>query len=89
MPDRKTLLDNIKWGGKRKPDQPIVVPEKTRKRARKALAQGNPTTWIDQTLYLIGHNATHHRRGDPLLNEAVRSAESLLALLVEMQNLED
>jgi hypothetical protein len=44
--------------------------------------------WVEQTLYLIGHNVTHHRPNDPLLDEAIVSAQALLALLVEMRESE-
>lgn len=69
---------------------PITVPEKVRKRARRALqiAGGMSSSWVDQSLYLIGSNVTHHRRGDPLLDEAITAAQALLAFLVEMQEME-
>jgi hypothetical protein len=44
--------------------------------------------WVEQTLYLVGSNVTHHRPGDPLLDEAIQSAQALLALLVEMKERE-
>lgn len=66
----------------------ICVSERMRTRARQAISMGAPSVWIDQTLYLIGQNATHHKPGDPLLDEAIKSAEALLALLVEMKHQE-
>lgn len=76
------------WGRRQTyPDQ-ICVSSSIRDRARKALGIGAPSIWIDQTLYLIGHNTTHHRPGDPLLDEAITSAETLLALLVELRRQE-
>lgn len=67
----------------------IQVPAKVANRAKRALAMSiEPSIWVDQNLYLIGHNVTHHKRGDPLLDEAVTAAESLLALLVEMRRAE-
>ena len=71
---------------RRKTEDPIVVPEKIRKRARAALRAGSPKVWIDQTLYLIGQNVTHHQEGDPLLDEAIDSAYALLALLIAYQD---
>jgi hypothetical protein len=78
------------WEVLRRGSEPrgIVVPERTCRRARRIVQSANPTTWVDQTLYLIGSNLTHHRPGDPLLDEAVASAEALLALLVEMRRAE-
>jgi hypothetical protein len=70
------------------PDDVITVPDKVRRRARMALDTGSPVTWVDQTLFLIGSNVTHHRAGDDMLEEAVQSAEALLALLVEMRRRE-
>lgn len=66
----------------------LTVPEKVRRRASQALAMGTPKMWVEQTLYLIGHNVTHHRPNDPLLDEAIVSAQALLALLVEMRESE-
>lgn len=76
------------FGRTKSDNPPIAVPEKVRNRARRALGTGSPSIWVDQCLYLIGHNVTHHRPGDPLLDEAVQSAEALLALLVEMRSME-
>lgn len=73
---------------KKKETDLITVPAKTRNRARKALATGSPSVWVDQALYLVGQNMTHHRHGDPLLDEAVQAAETLLALLVELRDQE-
>lgn len=77
------------WLRTKDENAPITVPEKVRNRARKALFMGAPSVWIDQALYLIGSNVTHHKRGDPLLNEAVLAAETLLAFLVEMREREN
>lgn len=67
-----------------KSDNPVIsVPIKVQKRARRVVEMGHITTWVDQTLYLIGQNVTHHKRGDPLLDEAITAAEALLAILVE------
>lgn len=65
----------------------LCVPDKIVRRARQ-VPTGTESMWIDQTLYLIGSNATHHRPGDPLLREAITSAQALLALLVEMDRRE-
>lgn len=74
------------WKSDNKP--PITVPAKVQRRAQQALTMGDPKMWIDQSLYLIGTNVTHHKPGDPLLDEAVQSAEVLLALLVQMRERE-
>lgn len=66
-----------------------VIPDPIQRRAEQVIALGSPTPWIDQTLYLIGSNVTHHQKGDPLLDEAVTSAQALLALLVEMKRQEE
>lgn len=72
------------------PARPIVVPEKSRRRARQALTLGSsPSVWVDQCLFLVGQNVTHHRKGDHLLDEAIQSAEVLLALLTEMRSVEE
>ena len=63
------------------------VPEKIIRRVRR-VPVGTEKTWVDQTLYLIGTNVTHHQPGDPLLDEAITSAQATLALLVEMRNRE-
>lgn len=68
---------------------PITVPDKVQRRAAMALRTGDPGVWVDQTLYLIGSNVSNHRRGDPLLKDAVQAAQSLLALLVEMDRSEE
>lgn len=84
-----SLSESLKIGRKkRQPLDPIVVPRKVHLRARKALALGAPATWIDQCLFLVGQNVTHHEPGDGLLDEAIQGAESLLALLVEMKERE-
>lgn len=69
-------------------DSPIVVPDKIRRRARKAASMGLTPMWVDQTLYLIGRNVTHHEKGDPLLDEAIDAGYALLALMVEMKERE-
>lgn len=74
--------------GRRSSEEPLVVPQKVRDRARKAIFTGDPTVWVDQTLYLIGSNVTHHKQGDPRLDEAILSAQALLAMLVEMRDVE-
>ena len=66
----------------------ITVPAKVQNRARSALAMGNASTWVDQCLFLVGQSVTHHQPGDELLDEAVQAAESLLALVTEMRNME-
>lgn len=68
------------------PDE-VRVPDRVLRRARKVPA-GTERTWVDQTLYLVGSNVTHHEPGDPLLDEAILSAQSLLALLVTMRERE-
>jgi hypothetical protein len=74
---------------KKKDDTALIsVPYRVHKRAKRALRMGDPTTWIDQTLYLIGHNMTHHKHGDPMLEEAVTAAQALLAMLEEMRRAE-
>lgn len=73
---------------KRKNLDPITVPAKVQSRARSALALGNATVWVDQCLFLVGQSVTHHQPGDELLDEAVQAAESLLALVTEMRNME-
>ena len=70
-------------------DDIITVPKKVHKRARRVVEMGGISTWVDQCLYLIGQNITHHKRGDPLLDEAIQSAEALLAILVEMRKMEE
>jgi hypothetical protein len=52
------------------------------------MAPGSEVTWIDATMAEIGRNVTHHRSGDPLLDEAIMGAEALLALLHEMRRRE-
>lgn len=74
---------------KKKTDDQIVVPKAIRNRARSALQTGMPQVWVDQVLYLIGSNLTHHEKGDPLLDEAIDSAYALLALLVEYKKWEE
>ena len=74
--------------GKKPDNEQIVVPDRVRNRAEKALSTGEPRMWIDQTLYLIGSNVAHHKDGDPLLDEAITSAQALLALLVTMKERE-
>lgn len=63
------------------------VPEKVIRRARQ-IPMGTEKQWVDQTLYLIGSNVTHHKPGSPLLDEAITAAQATLALLVEMRNRE-
>lgn len=76
-------------GKKSRGDDRIVVPAKVRKRAGMALDTGSATVWVDQALWLIGHNVTHRRPGEPYhYDDAVQAAESLLALLVELRRRE-
>ena len=67
--------------------QDLRIPEKIVRRASK-VSRGTEKTWVDQTLYLVGANVTHHQPGDPLLDEAIQSAQALLALLVVMKERE-
>lgn len=67
----------------------ITVSKKVHTRAKEALALGTPNIWVDQCLFLVGQNVTHHKRGDHLLDEAIQGAEALLAILVEMKNAEE
>lgn len=75
---------------KTKPTDPITVPDRTRKRARKAIAFGHDSRlqWVEQTLFLIGQSIMHRRDNPAALDDAVESAEALLALLVEWRELE-
>jgi hypothetical protein len=57
------------------------------RRARQ-VSPGSRHLWVDQTLYLVGSNVTHHKPGDPLLDEAIQSAQALLALLCFMKEQE-
>ena len=65
----------------------IEVPPSVVRRARMVQA-GTELTWIDGTMAEVGRSVTHHRAGDPLLNEAIMGAEALLALLHEMRRRE-
>jgi hypothetical protein len=65
----------------------LCVPPRVVRRARQ-VSTGSTKMWVEQTLYLVGSNVTHHRPGDPLLDEAIQSAQALLALLVEMKERE-
>ena len=67
--------------------EPITVPYPVVRRVAQ-VPVGAERMWVDQTLYLVGSNVTHHRPGDPLLDEAIQSAQALLALLVRMRNSE-
>jgi hypothetical protein len=70
------------------PDEALTVPDKVIRRAQKIPA-GTEQQWIDQTLFLIGTNVTHHKTpSDPLLDEAIVAAQATLALLVQMKNRE-
>jgi len=69
------------------PADRIEVPDRAVRRARQVPA-GMESTWIDGVLGQIGHDMTHHRHGDPLLDEAIMGAEVLLALLYEMRRRE-
>ena len=65
----------------------VCVPAEVIRRVAR-VTPGTEAGWIDQTLYLIGSNVTHHQPGDPLLDEAIASAQALLALLVQMRRFE-
>ena len=70
------------------PDAALTVPDNVVRRAQK-VPVGTEAQWIDQTLYLIGTNVTHHKTpSDPLLDEAITAAQATLALLVQMKNRE-
>ena len=75
------------WAKKTAPSDRIEVPAAMVRRARQ-VSLGTEVMWIDATLAQIGAAATHHRAGDPLLNEAIMGAEALLALLHEMRRRE-
>jgi hypothetical protein len=57
------------------------------RRARQVPA-GTETTWVEGTMAAIGSSVTHHKPGDPLLDDAIMGAEALLALLHEMRRRE-
>lgn len=70
------------------PNADLTVPDKVVRRAQK-VPPGTEQQWIDQTLFLIGSNVTHHKTpSDPLLDEAIVAAQATLALLVQMKNRE-
>lgn len=69
------------------PTDRIEVPSRAIQRVRQVPA-GMEATWIDSTLAEVGRSVTHHRPGDPLLDEAIMGAEVLLALLHEMKRRE-
>lgn len=75
------------WAKNRTDPERIEVPEAVIRRARQ-IPVGTEGMWIDATLGQIGGAATHHRAGDPLLDEAIMGAEALLALLHEMRRRE-
>lgn len=77
------------WANRR-PDQTsdrIEVPQQVIKRVR-LIPPGNEGTWIEGTMAEIGRAVTHHRAGDPLLDEAIMGAEVILAILHEMKRRE-
>lgn len=69
------------------PTDRIEVSARVQRRARQ-VPSGSETTWIEGTMADIGRAVTHHRAGDPLLDEAIMGAEALLALLHEMKRRE-
>ena len=69
-------------------DAALTVPDKVVRRVQKIPA-GTEAQWLDQTMFLIGTNMTHHKTpSDPLLDEAILAAQATLALLVQMKNRE-
>jgi hypothetical protein len=72
---------------KTQPSERIEVPEQVLRRARLVQA-GTERTWIDGTMAEIGRCVTHHKYGDPMLDDAIMGAEALLALLHEMRRRE-
>jgi hypothetical protein len=69
------------------PSGEIVVSTRVRKRARQLL-ELDVVTVIDQTLNSIWIDVSAHRKSNPRLDEAILSAEVLLALLTEMKRSE-
>lgn len=69
------------------PTDRIEVSARVQRRARQ-VPSGSETTWVEGTMADIGRAVTHHRAGDPLLDEAIMGAEALLALLHEMKRRE-
>jgi hypothetical protein len=65
----------------------IEVSDRVIRRARSVPA-GTESAWVEGTMAEIGRSVTHHRPGDPLLDEAIMGAEALLALLHEMKRRE-
>jgi hypothetical protein len=65
----------------------IEVSERVIRRAR-SIPAGTEVSWIEGTMAEIGRSVTHHRPGDPFLDEAILGAEALLALLHEMRRRE-
>lgn len=65
----------------------IEVSDRVIRRVRSVPA-GTETGWVEGTMAEIGRSVTHHRVGDPLLDEAIMGAEALLALLHEMKRRE-
>lgn len=80
----------MRWGSKSNTNvKTAEIPKKIRERAKYALSTGNPRVWVDQCLFLIGQNVTHHQRGDDALEEALQSAQALLALIEEWRAMEE
>lgn len=75
------------WTKNARPSDRIEVSEKVIRRARlvPALAE---MTWIEGTMAEIGRAVSHHKPGDPLLDDAIMGAEAVLALLHEMKRRE-
>lgn len=69
------------------PTDEICVSPKVRKRVRHLL-ELDQLTVIDQALNSIWTNISAHRRGGPRLDDAILSAEVLLAMLVEIKRRE-
>lgn len=69
------------------PSDRIEVSANVLKRVRQ-VPSGTEAVWIEGTLAEVGRSVTHHRPGDPLLDEAIMGAEALLALLHEMKRRE-
>lgn len=68
-------------------EENIVVSAHVARRARQVPA-GSEISWIEGSMAEIGRSITHHRPGDPLLDEAILGAEAVLALLIEMKKRE-
>lgn len=78
----------MRWG-RNNNTRTAEIPDKVRSRARSALAAGTPLVWVEQCLFLIGQSVTHHQKGDDALEEALQSAQALLALIEEWRAMEE